>query len=120
MDELQEQQNNSDRLKPYQFKKGQSGNPNGRPVGKSVKERAQAMLRGMSDDEFEEFLHGIDKKTVWEMAEGKAKQDMELSGSLSISEVLNKLENGQQTVGQRMENEPSIQDTQQESGADNI
>lgn len=90
---LQEQENNSkDWLKPYQFKKGQSGNPNGRPPGKSVKERAQAMLRAMTDDEFEDFLHGIDKKTVWEMAEGKAKQDVDIQATLTMSDVLDSLE----------------------------
>lgn len=90
MEELQEQplsrhdilekekaaKNKADHLAPWQFKKGQSGNPKGRVVGKSVKERAQAMLRSMTDEEFEEFLHGIDKRTVWEMAEGKPKQDI--------------------------------------------
>lgn len=36
-------------LKP--FKKGQSGNPNGRPIGaKSMKTRAVEMLSAMSDD----------------------------------------------------------------------
>ena len=33
----------------------------------------------MTDEEREAFLEGIDKKTIWEMGEGKAKQDVGLS-----------------------------------------
>lgn len=94
--------------RPWLFKKGQSGNPKGRPKGQSVKERAKTLLASMNDDEFEEFLAGMDKKIIWEMAEGKAKQDVELSGSLTISEVLNKLENGQEATEQGLEDKPSI------------
>lgn len=80
-------------LAPYMFKKGQSGNPAGRPPGKSLKERAKAMLNAMTPEEEQAFLEGIDKKTIWEMAEGKPKQDMDVKGSLTISQVLDQLEN---------------------------
>lgn len=86
MEELQEQQENNKKgshLAPYQFKKGQSGNPNGRPPGKSLKERARAMLNAMTPEEEQAFLEGIDKKTIWEMAEGKPKQDLDIQGEVT-------------------------------------
>lgn len=85
MEELQELRN--EQIKPWQFKKGQSGNPKGRPPGKSLKERAKAMLNAMTEEEEQEFFAGIDKKTIWEMAEGKAKQDMDISGEI-ISKII--------------------------------
>jgi len=73
--ELKEQSNN----RPWLFKKGQSGNPKGRPPGKSLKERAKAMLNAMTEEEEQEFLAGIDKKVIWEMAEGKPRQDTDIT-----------------------------------------
>lgn len=115
--ELKEQGENSrtKHLAPYQFKKGQSGNPNGRPPGKSLKERAKAMLQAMTPEEEQEFLEGIDKKTIWEMAEGKAKQDVEHGGIVTISHVLDSLEHdsGQETLGQGVADEPPVQNQEQ-------
>lgn len=74
--------------KPWLFKPGVSGNPKGRPPGtKSLKTYAKEYLLSLSDEEKLEFMAGMDKRIVWEMAEGKAKQDTEvdLKGSLTVN-----------------------------------
>lgn len=101
MEELKEQMPNRhpSEDKPWLFKPGVSGNPMGRPPGRSLKDRAKAYLAGLTDEEAVEYFAGMNKKDVWEMAEGKAKQDMGLTGNLTISQVLDNLQNGQETTG---------------------
>lgn len=75
-------------LRPWQYKPGQSGNPNGLPKGyKTLKKYAQDKLATMSDEEKERFLEGLDKDKIWEMAEGKPKADLELSGEVKAKIV---------------------------------
>jgi hypothetical protein len=84
-DASEDQQENSKvpkHLLPHLFKKGQSGNPAGRPPGKSLKEYTRAMLAAMTDEERQKFLHGIPKEKIWEMAEGKADTRTTIDGKI--------------------------------------
>ena len=57
-------------LLPYLWKKGQSGNPEGRPKGKTMKEYAKELLACQTEEQRQEFLHGLPKEVIWKMAEG--------------------------------------------------
>ena len=57
-------------LQPYIWKKGKSGNPNGRPKGKTLKEFAREYLESLPDDEKVEYLASLPTEIVWKMAEG--------------------------------------------------
>lgn len=69
----------TDQIKPYMWKKGQSGNPAGRPKGKTLKEWTKDYLSRMTDEERDEFMQGIPKEVIWKMAEGNPSEDKNVS-----------------------------------------
>jgi hypothetical protein len=62
------------------YRAGQSGNPGGRPKGKTLKQYTRDKLAEMTDDEREKFLEGLPKEIMWKMAEGMPEQSNKLSG----------------------------------------
>ena len=97
MSDGSEQLNNSKvppQLQAHVYKKGQSGNPGGRPKN-TLKEYAKLKLSQMTEEEREDFLNGIEKRIIWEMAEGKAdtKTDVTSNGE-SIVPILVKFIDG--------------------------
>jgi hypothetical protein len=67
-------------LKQYEWKPGQSGNMNGRPKGKTLKEWAKDFLMSLPDEEKLEFIKDLPPEIVWKMAEGNPDNKNELTG----------------------------------------
>lgn len=77
-----EEQTNS---RPWLYKKGQSGNPGGRPKGSlSLKTYIRNKLSAMTNEEREVYLEGLDKETIWRMAEGNPTSDDKVNTTIKI------------------------------------
>lgn len=75
-------------LKPYLWKKGQSGNLNGRPKGKTLKEFAREYLQTLPEDEKVEYLASLPTDIVWKMAEGNPENKTDVtSGGEKVNVV---------------------------------
>ena len=75
----EEKKSKAEHLQPWQYKKGQSGNPSGRAPGISLKEYARMKFRTMTDEDREEFFNGIPKIDLFKMAEGNPESKSEVN-----------------------------------------
>lgn len=95
------------------YKPGVSGNPSGRPRG-TLKDYVRRKFMEMSDEEKELWMieNKIPALDQWKMSEGNPKNDVEVTGNLSISQVLDELD-GQEIKRQDVEIKPPLQDPEQ-------
>jgi len=77
--EKQAKKQEYDWLKPTQFKPGQSGNPKGRPPGKSLKTWLREYFESLDDEGKMEFFKNVDPEMAWRMAEGNPQTNTDLT-----------------------------------------
>lgn len=87
---MESETSDNKQTRPWLFKKGQSGNPAGRPVGStSLKTWAKEYLSSLTTEERLDFMEGMNKKDIWAMAEGnpETKTDITTAGKSLVPEL---------------------------------
>lgn len=75
---------------PHLFKKGQSGNPKGKPKGSiSIKARILQRLKKNPDElkEIVEYFIKHNRELMWQMLEGRPKQQVDLEAQIEEKQI---------------------------------
>lgn len=92
-------------LIPFQWKKGQSGNPGGKKPGPSMKTWVKNKLSELDDEERVEFIKGIHKLDIWKMGEGQPESKVDVTttetpyDNLNTAERIAKLKRALEALG---------------------
>ena len=81
-------------LKPYQWKKGQSGNPLGKRPRKKMRTWLAEYFESLDDAGKMEFLRYIPAELAIRLAEGNPKQENENSGEVTLKTIIINRPNG--------------------------
>ena len=63
---------------------GQTGNPDGRPKGQTMKEFAREFLMKMRPEEKAEWLKGLSPEIVWRMSEGNPHNTQDTKAEVEV------------------------------------
>ena len=80
---MENKKHTAEQLRPFQWKKGQSGNPEGRKPGQTIKELVREWLEKHPDDMRAFVKHFVkdNKELAWQMLEGSPARSVDVSVS---------------------------------------
>lgn len=96
-------------IRAYKWKKGVSGNPAGRPKGKSLKVFAREYLENLDEEEKLKFLSFLPEDLVWKMAEGNPDSKVDTPPDQTINITQNFIQFGDMNSVKKIQNEANSQ-----------
>ena len=101
-----------EQLRPYQWKKGQSGNPAGRKPGtQTLKDFAAQYLKNLPPEEKVDFLAALPPEITWRMAEGNPHSTSDEKHEVILPKALADVISKDNSVSKDQSNAPAVADS---------